>query len=401
MNEVAVAIVGGGPAGAALATRLAQQGIETVLFERLPAPRWRASGVYSSPLTRRRLEALGLPPNDVERLIRPISAMHVQSADGRAACRLEYSAPDHACGLDRVRMERTLLDHARRAGAQILEGHTAVAVDLSPENPRLVVSGPSGASHWQARLVVGADGPPSLVARSAGVALPSRHFRRGALTVHRADPDAGPRASAMVAEMIVGAGWYCGIAPVPGARVNLGLVLSERELRRQLQLPGRRSGIFARTLAELPGDERAWASAPATDEIQVALPLLHRVEHAAGRGFVLVGDAAGFVDPLSGDGLQRAFASAELAATAIGRALGGEGGALADYDRRLRARFRSKDVLSWLLQGFLANPVLARHALRRLERRAELRRTFSLALADLVPASRVMDPVFLSRLLAP
>jgi hypothetical protein len=71
-----------------------------------------------------------------------------------------------------------------------------------------------------------------------------------------------------------------------------------------------------------------------------------------------------------------------------------------DYDRHLRARFRSKDVLSWLLQLFLFQPGLARRALQRLDRRTELRQEFAAALADLVPASRVIDPRFVARVVA-
>ena len=60
MDEVEVAIVGGGPAGAALAIQLASAGVEVALFERQSAPRWRACGVYSSPLTRGALISLDL-----------------------------------------------------------------------------------------------------------------------------------------------------------------------------------------------------------------------------------------------------------------------------------------------------------------------------------------------------
>jgi menaquinone-9 beta-reductase len=142
-------------------------------------------------------------------------------------------------------------------------------------------------------------------------------------------------------------------------------------------------------------------SAEPTDEMQAHLPLAHRVSRAAGPGFVLVGDAAGFIDPLSGEGLHRALVSAELAERAIDRWSKGQQSALGDYDRRLRARFRSKDVVSWLLQLFLFQPALARYALARLERRPLARRTLADGLADLVPASRLVDPRFHLRLLAP
>ncbi len=401
MSDVEVAVVGGGPAGAALAIRLAQVGREVVLFERLPEPRWRAAGVYTSALTRRGLSALGLSGDQVARLIRPISAMAIRTADGQAACRLEYPAALNACGIDRVRLERVMLDRASQSGATVCEGASITAVDVDGQQAALQVHDDRGRRRLTTRLVVGADGPSSIVARSAGVILPNRRFRRAALTVHRADPSAAPADQPMEAEMIVGDGWYCGVAPVPAARVNLGLVIREADLRRELRRDGGLLGVLDRRLRGASRRERPWLDEPETDAVRVALPLLHRVNRAAGRNFLLIGDAAGFVDPLSGEGLHRALASADLAVSAIADWLDRRSGALDEYERRLRARFRGKDILSWMLQLFLAQPALAGQALRNLDRHAELRQAFALALADVVPASRVVNPLFLTRVLGP
>lgn len=391
--------MGGGPAGAALAIRLRRLGHEVVVFERLGRPRWRACGVYSSPLTRRRLADLGLSAQELARLIRPISAMVVETVAGSAAARLEYPAPHHACGVDRVRLEEVLLARARDAGARIEQGAVVRSVELHGSQAKLHVSTAEGAASWAAGLVVGADGPASLVARSARVAIPSRRFRRAGLTVHRHDPQAEPEGLPMDARMVVGPGWYCGIAPVPNGRVNVGIVVGEAELRRQLTPTAGLDTFLDRKVATLPGGKRAWHAAPATDELQVALPLVHRVKQASGPGFLLVGDAAGFIDPLSGEGLHRALVSAELAADAISSWRQGDRSSMRDYDHHLRSRFRNKDVLSWLFQAFLTNSQMASLALSSLARRHDLRQTFSLAMADLVPASRVLDPRFLAALL--
>jgi flavin-dependent dehydrogenase len=126
------------------------------------------------------------------------------------------------------------------------------------------------------------------------------------------------------------------------------------------------------------------------------------VSRRAGRGFALVGDACGFLDPISGEGFARALRSAELATDAIAQHLASPNStSLADYDRYLQRRFGRKDVISWLLQGFLARPEALAYALRRLEGRPHLRQTFSTAMADLVPAERVLDPRFLLGLLRP
>jgi menaquinone-9 beta-reductase len=403
--DTEVAIVGGGPAGAALAIRLARAGHETVVFERWPHVRWRACGVFASPLTRRRLRAVGVSAAELDALIRPISTLVLESTAG-TRCRLEY-APPHACGFDRLALDAAMLEHARAAGAQVKLGAVVRSVQLPARagEAAQVVMSESGATGprtttWRARLVVGADGPQSLVARSAGVArgLP---LRRAGITFHRRDPWAAAATDAMDGRLLLGRGWYVGIAPVPNGRVNVGIVIGEGQLRRGLREAKTLAGAVERILEQFPGPRDAWQAAPATDEMMVALPLAHRVTRAHGPGFLLVGDACGFIDPLSGEGLHRALVSSELAAAAIEDWAAGDASALEEYDRRLRARFRNKDVVSWLLQAFLATPALLDYGLARLAHRDGLRRTFTLALTEQLPASRVIDPRFLLQLLRP
>ena len=204
----------------------------------------------------------------------------------------------------------------------------------------------------------------------------------------------------MRARMVVGDGWYCGVAPVPGARVNIGIVVGAAALGRDQASEGPEE-VARSVVAQLPGPPEAWRGAPDTDELRVALPLAHRVARAGFGPMALVGDAAGFIDPLSGEGLHRALVSAEMAASAIRRWLAGDRRALDDYDRHLRARFQTKDVVSWILQLFIARPALIDYALDRLARRKRQRETLTLVLTDQLRASRVLDPRFLLSLLTP
>ena len=124
----------------------------------------------------------------------------------------------------------------------------------------------------------------------------------------------------------------------------------------------------------------------------------------AGAGWFLVGDAVGFLDPFTGEGLHRALVSTELAAAAIRAALDRPeraDRAAAAYDRAMRRRFAAKDAVSWLVQAFLARPAAFEYAARRLAARPDVRATMGLVMGDLVPASRGLDPRFLASLLAP
>jgi flavin-dependent dehydrogenase len=133
-------------------------------------------------------------------------------------------------------------------------------------------------------------------------------------------------------------------------------------------------------------------------------PLGGRVTRRAGPGWFLVGDAVGFLDPFTGEGLHRALVSTELAAAAIRVGLdrpARAGDAAAAYDRAMRRRFGAKDAVSWLVQAFLARPAAFEYAARRLAARPEVRATMGRVMGDLVPASQGLDPRFLAALLAP
>jgi flavin-dependent dehydrogenase len=402
-EQAEIAIAGGGTAGAALAIHLAAAGRDVVLFERRPVPRWRAAGVYTSPRTRGWLGALGLDAATLDAVLQPIRAIDVGTAD-RDACRLEHDPP-YASGVDRVALDQALLERARAAGVCVHEGSTVREVGVQGGRPRLEVADPDGSRReWRARTVVGADGPRSIVARAVGVDRGLPWFRRAGLTVHRADPHAPPPGDPAIATMTLGDGWYCGIAPVPAGRVNIGVVVPADTLKREL-VASRPTALVQRIVRELPGPAGpSWRDGPDTDELAIALPLAHRPRRLAGPGWLLVGDAAGFLDPLSGEGIQRALVSAALAAdalTARGRGAGSSASATERYHRRMRARYRAKDLLSWLLQVFFTRPELVRYALARLERRPDLARTFNAVLTDRTRATRALDPRFLARVLAP
>jgi flavin-dependent dehydrogenase len=260
-----------------------------------------------------------------------------------------------------------------------------------------------GHDEVRARVVVGADGLHSIVANAAAVARPARLPPRVGLTWHVRDARSDV---ARDARLVMVRDGYVGLAPVPGGRSNIGIVLGPT-WRGPLAAEGA-AATARRVLESVPAtddDPVVWPAAEPCERIAGASPLGGRVTRRAGPGWFLVGDAAGFLDPFTGEGLHRALVSTELAAWAIEAALGFEGraaaGAADAYDRAMRRRFAAKDVVSWLVQSFLGHPRLFEYAARRLAGRSEVRATMGLVMGDLVPASRALDPRFLLGLLAP
>jgi flavin-dependent dehydrogenase len=400
VEHVAVAVVGGGPAGAILATRLARAGMEATVFERSAAWRWRAGGVFASPAAMAALARAGLDEGTLAAVARPIPAMRVETPGG-VAFRLTYGTETGgrpAVGFDRSRLDPALLELATTAGADVRRGWSVLDVDLATR--RLEIRDPDGVTRQvRASLVVGADGPRSVVARAAGVARGAGLPRRIGLTYHLLDPDPD---SARDARMRLLSDGYVGIAPVAGGRVNVGIVLG-RTWRRALTRDGARA-VSAAIVAAIPptdDDPAGWRAGAPLDAIAGAWPLGHRVSRRSGRGWLLVGDAAGFLDPFTGEGIHRAIASAGLASAAIAAADRRQPGAFAAYEREMQRRFLAKDAVSWLVQGFLARPALFEYAARRVAARPAVRATMGLVMGDLVPAGRALDPRFLARLLAP
>ncbi|MEO5884382.1 MAG: NAD(P)/FAD-dependent oxidoreductase [Candidatus Limnocylindrales bacterium] len=407
-----MAIIGAGPAGAALATRLARAGLDVVLLERAPAWRWRAGGVFASPAAVTALRRAGLDAPTIDRVSRAIPAMRLETAGG-AVVRLTYGTDQGgptAVGFDRSALDPALVELANAAGVTVRQGLAVRDVVLDPAGRRvsLAVSG-SGrdgraaeGTHIAARVVVGADGPHSRVARAADVARAVRMGRRVGLSYHLPDPRGD---ATLEARMRVIRDGYVGIAPVPGGRVNIGIVLGG-SWARQLAAEGAAT-LAARIVRDIPAtadDAIPWRDATPCESIAGAAPLGVRVTRRAGPGWFLVGDAAGFLDPFTGEGLHRALISTELAAPAIVAAVRGRADparAAAVYDRAMRRRFAAKDAVSWLVQTFLTRPMLFEYAARRLATRPDVRATMGLVMGDLIPAARGLDPRFLAALLAP
>lgn len=404
MSNADVAVVGGGPAGSTLAAILARRGWGVVLLERSPTWRWRACGVFSSPAAVKVLRRIGLADDALDVATRPIAAMRVEVSDG-TTFRLTYGDDDRlvqpAVGFDRQVLDDALLAMARAAGVDVRTGTTVTGAALGGARQVLFIRDGSRPGKLSADVVVGADGVRSTIARVAGVTRPPRLSRRVGLTYHVVDPR--PPVAERDARMVILDHAYCGLAPVPGGRQNVGIVLTGEAWQRRLAVDGA-ARVAADVLAAVPkasDDPTDWATAARCDPIEGAAPLGHRVARRSGNHWLLVGDAAGFLDPLTGEGLHRALVSAELAADAIDADLRGASGSLAGYERAMVDRFRAKDRLTLLVQAFVARPWLFRHAARRLARRDTLRETMGLVIGDLVPATRAFEPTFLAGLLRP
>jgi flavin-dependent dehydrogenase len=128
------------------------------------------------------------------------------------------------------------------------------------------------------------------------------------------------------------------------------------------------------------------------------------VRSCAGHGYLVVGDAAGFFDPFTGEGIFRALRGAEITAHVADGALraGAEVVSVArEYERARRAAFRAKERLTALIQVFVQVPILMNYAVERLRQRPRLGALLGNVLGDLEPAGSTMRLGYLWALLRP
>ena len=157
-------------------------------------------------------------------------------------------------------------------------------------------------------------------------------------------------------------------------------------------------------LAEIPMVRERVAGADRVGPIRGVGPMARQVRRRTGDGWLLVGDAAGFLDPFTGEGIYKALQGARLAAPVVVDALDqgdASARALSPYARAYHRAFFANTQVLRIVQGFVHSPPLMSYVIDRLEQRAELGRQLTGVVSDLRPARQALSPLFLARLLRP
>jgi len=329
-----VAVVGGGPAGLALAAMAARRGLSVTLLERAQLPHDKACGEGVMRPGLGVLERLGvldhLPSDDSA----AIHGVRYVQEDGST---LEGALPGGGgLGIRRTALSRALLDAARRAAVEVRD---RVTVRSHRRTQELMVLD-TDAGELSARVLVAADGLHSPLRRAEGLEAPARGGRRFGLRQHFVK---APWTDRVEVHLSPGAEAY--VTPCGSSRVGVAFLWSDGRLYERASI--------ASLVGRFPILDQRLAGAGPDSEPRGAGPFLQRARRRVAARFALLGDAAGYVDAITGEGVSVALVCAEALAECLPQVIRHEGDvrAFRSYEATARREFRK---YAWTASAVLA-----------------------------------------------
>ncbi len=348
-----VAVIGAGPAGTMAARELALAGLEVVLVDRASFPRRKVCGGCLNASGLSTLAAAGLGDLPFRLGGRRLSSMQLL-AGGRSA-----TVPAAGAAVSREVLDLALAQRAVAAGAVFLPAVTAAVEALSRPFHRISLVREGVRFAVQARVVVAATGLGGRFGAPGFATTVARGSRVGGGTILDVAPATVPDGTVVMAWA---PGGYVGLVRVEGDRLNVAAAMTPRLARDAGGL-----GAAARSILEAAGAAvpeglagAVWHGTP---------PLTRRTVPAATDRLFLVGDATGYEEPFTGEGMAWALAAGRLVGGLVRRAVASGGEGLAEeWERTLDSTIRRRQRLCRVLAASLRRPALSRAAVAVLAR---------------------------------
>ena len=311
-----VIVIGGGPAGSTAATFLAQKGFSVSLLERERFPRFQI-GESLLPYNNDLFERLGVVDQLQAGNFHPKYGAEFLTGDGKISCafRFDRTLPSQyhrSFQVQRAEFDHLLLRNATKQGVDVREGTAVTAVDLADPS-RAVVTTAAG-ERLEARFVVDASGHGSVVGQRVGDKAPIEGMKKIAIFAHyRGVPRAEGRNAGNTVIAVIRDAWFW-LIPVTADFMSVGLVVDRDHVTSCGLKP---EELLDRTIAATPWVADRMKEATRETQVYVRKDFSYEMRTLVGPNFALVGDAAGFIDPIFSTGVFLAMKSADIAAEAI------------------------------------------------------------------------------------
>lgn len=402
-----VIVVGAGPAGASTATYLARAGLDVLVLDRARFPRSKPCAECLSPQASRILDDLGVLSTVERSGPAHLDGVAVRAPDGTWLFG-SYSAPQNrrhrpyrarSLAVRREVLDQILVHAAQFSGAAVLEGTrvTDVVYDGTTRVAGVRAMLRDGSTvELRSRLVIAADGLRSTIARRVGLSHVSRFPRRISLGAHYR----GVEGVGAYGEMHVERDGFVGVADVGNGITTVAMVVPARSAK---AISGDRAGFLDKWIASHRHLAPRFEHAQRVGDVWATGPFASQARRAWAPGVALVGDAADFFDPFTGEGIYAALRGGEMLSQYVVDALHAMSASRANralhaYDLARRREFGGKWRIEKVIGAVVGAAPLMNRAARALATRRDLADLLVGVTGNFVPARAVLNARYVGAL---
>ena len=313
-----VAIIGGGPAGSTAGTLLARAGRRVVIIEREKFPRFHI-GESLLPFSTQTFDRLGVREK-LDRAFLPKYGGEITAACGTKGVKFYFkdgykSKRERAYQVTRSEFDKVLLDHSRENGADVREETEAKRIDFSDDGVRIEIETVDGVgSTIEARYLLDCSGRQTMLGSFFKIKKTYEHLQKFSVFAHYENVDRLPGIDATLIRMVRGLDRWFWLIPLTETRTSVGVVMDTSTFRSAKLSPEEALEGF---ISEQPLMMERMKNAQRVSPVYSTGDYSYRNLKLSGDRWLLVGDAAGFIDPVFSSGVFIAIMSAEKAADTL------------------------------------------------------------------------------------